>query len=202
MKIAVLDYGGGNIYNLMNALTSVGINSYLAKDKKKLEDGSAIFIPGVGAFGAATKRLKEYDMFEVIRDQHKKGKWIIGICLGMQLLFEKGFEDGENEGLGFLKGEVRKINTSLKLPHMGWNELILKSAEAPLGNIRNGSFVYFVHEYCAYPDDRACILASSDYEIEIPSVVGGNGVLGLQFHPEKSGKTGIDILRNIGEMIR
>jgi imidazole glycerol-phosphate synthase subunit HisH len=201
MRVAVLDYDAGNVFNLMSALEYIGMESFLTNDEKKLDDSSAIFIPGVGAFGDASQNLRKYDLFDVIRRQHQKGKWIVGICLGMQILFDKGFEDGENDGLGLLKGQIRPILTSNKLPHMGWNELVVKKNEDPISNLDRGSHVYFVHSYCAFPEDEAMVIASCEYGMDIPAIVKGEGVLGLQFHPEKSGRTGLKILKNIKEML-
>ena len=201
MKVAVLDYDAGNVFNLMSSLEHIGMEPFLTNDEKKLDDSCAIFIPGVGAFGDASQNLRKYDLFDVIRRQHQKGKWIVGICLGMQILFDKGFEDGENEGLGLLKGQIKPILTSNKLPHMGWNELIVKRSEDPILNIDRGSYLYFVHSYCAYPKDDSVVIASCDYGVDIPAIVKGEGVLGLQFHPEKSGRTGLKILKNIKEML-
>ena len=201
MKVAVLDYDAGNVFNLMSSLEHIGMEPFLTNDEKKLDDSCAIFIPGVGAFGDASQNLRKYDLFDVIRRQHQKGKWIVGICLGMQILFDKGFEDGENEGLGLLKGQIKPILTSNKLPHMGWTELIVKRSEDPILNIDRGSYLYFVHSYCAYPKDDSVVIASCDYGVDIPAIVKGEGVLGLQFHPEKSGRTGLKILKNIKEML-
>jgi len=201
MRVAVLDYDAGNVFNLMSSLEHIGMNPFLTNDEKKLDDSSAIFIPGVGAFGDASQNLRRYDLFDVIRRQHQKGKWIVGICLGMQILFDKGFEDGENEGLGLLKGQIKPILTDNKLPHMGWNELIVKRIEDPISNIDRDSYLYFVHSYCAYPEDDSVVIASCDYGMNIPAIVKGEGVLGLQFHPEKSGRTGLKILKNIKEML-
>lgn len=201
MRAAVLDYDAGNVFNLMSALEYIGIDPFLTNDEKKLDDSSVIFIPGVGAFGDASQNLRRYDLFDVIRRQHQKGKWIVGICLGMQILFDKGFEDGENDGLGLLKGQIRPILTDKKLPHMGWNELIVKRSENPLCDINSGSYLYFVHSYCAYPEDDSIVIATCDYGMDIPAIVKGEGALGLQFHPEKSGKTGLKILNNIKEML-
>lgn len=201
MKVAVLDYDAGNVFNLMSSLEHIGMEPFLTNDERKLDDSSAIFIPGVGAFGDASQNLRRYDLFDVIRRQHQKGKWIVGICLGMQILFDKGFEDGENEGLGLLRGQIKPISTGNKLPHMGWNELIVKRSEDPISNIDCGSYLYFVHSYCAYPEDDSIVIASCDYGMDIPAIVKGKGALGLQFHPEKSGPTGLKILKNIKEML-
>lgn len=201
MKIAVLDYDAGNVFNLMRALEQQGMDPILTKEEKVLDACHGIFIPGVGAFGDASQKLKKYELYDALKRQHQKGKWIVGICLGMQILFDRGFEDGINEGLGLLSGVVKPIQTAYKLPHMGWNQLVVKKDETPISGIRSESYVYFVHSYCAYPQDASIIVASCDYGMEVPAIVKAEGVLGLQFHPEKSGKTGLDILRNMKEML-
>lgn len=201
MKIAVLDYDAGNVFNLIYALRQLGLDPILTREERVMDDCSSIFVPGVGAFGDAAASFEKYQLFDAVRRQHQKGKWVVGICLGMQILYEQGFEDGVSTGLGLLKGCVKPIQTNYKLPHMGWNQLSAKKSEAPISNLEEGSYVYFVHSYCAYPEDEDTVIASCDYGIEIPAIVKADGVLGLQFHPEKSGRTGMKILKNIKEML-
>lgn len=199
--IAIVDYGAGNIFSVKNALDHLGLESALVSDKSAIEAADAVILPGVGAFPAAMEMLERSGLVDTIKAEAAK-KPFLGICLGMQLIFEKGYEFGECDGLGLIGGAVRKMeNTDLIIPHMGWNRLE-KLNECPLlENIGEDEYVYFVHSYKAECDDKN-IAAYSEYGGRVPALVyDGKYVYGAQFHPEKSGETGLKILRSFGGLI-
>lgn len=209
--IAIIDYGVGNLYSLSSSLKYIGLEAVVTKSADDLKKADKIILPGVGAFEDAIKKLKETGLVSTIEDEVSKGKYLLGICLGMQLLFEKSFEYGEHYGLGFIKGEVVSIEEDLpwhrengrdqrlKVPHIGWNRLDIKKDDPLFKYINDKEYVYYVHSYYA----RGCeesVLASSNYDIEITGVVRNQNIYGTQFHPEKSGETGLNILRAFGEL--
>ncbi len=201
--LAIIDYGVGNLFSLKCSLNKIGVDAVVTNDINVIKSADRIILPGVGAFGDAAKKLQDSGLVPVIKEEVEKGKPLMGICLGMQLLFEKGYEYGEHDGLGLLKGNVvplqGKIDHSLQIPHMGWNALDFK-AESPLFKyINNGDFVYFVHSYYATDCDENT-LATSEYSIPVTACVGKNNVYGCQFHPEKSGETGLAILKAFCEI--
>lgn len=199
--IAIVDYGAGNIFSVKNALDHLGLESALVSDKSAIEAADAVILPGVGAFPAAMEMLERSGLVDTIKAEAVK-KPFLGICLGMQLIFEKGYEFGECDGLGLIGGAVRKMeNTDLIIPHMGWNRLE-KLNECPLlRDIGDDEYVYFVHSYKAECDDKN-IAAYSEYGGRVPALVyDGKYVYGAQFHPEKSGETGLKILRSFGGLI-
>ena len=198
--IAIIDYGAGNIFSVKNALDHLGIESELTNDKSKLEQADALILPGVGAFPAAMQKLNESGLVETIKEQAQK-KPFLGICLGMQLLFEKSYEFGEQEGLSLIKGYVDKIEEpDLVIPHMGWNKLEYNGDCKLLEGLGDNEYVYFVHSYKAFCGDEN-LFAYCEYGHKVPAVVGdGKFVYGCQFHPEKSGKTGLKILENFAKL--
>ena len=198
--IAIIDYGAGNIFSVKNALDHLGIESELTNDKSKLEQADALILPGVGAFPAAMQKLNESGLVETIKEQSQK-KPFLGICLGMQLLFEKSFEFGEQEGLSLINGYVDKIEEpDLVIPHMGWNKLEYNGECKLLEGLGDNEYVYFVHSYKAFCGDEN-LFAYCEYGHKVPAVVGdGKYVYGCQFHPEKSGKTGLKILENFAKL--
>ena len=198
--IAIIDYGAGNIFSVKNALDHLGIESELTNDKSKLEQADALILPGVGAFPAAMQKLNESGLVETIKEQSQKRPFL-GICLGMQLLFEKSFEFGEQEGLSLIKGYVDKIEEpDLVIPHMGWNKLEYNGECKLLEGLGDNEYVYFVHSYKAFCGDEN-LFAYCEYGHKVPAVVGdGKFVYGCQFHPEKSGKTGLKILENFAKL--
>ncbi|MCG8541749.1 MAG: imidazole glycerol phosphate synthase subunit HisH [Clostridia bacterium] len=200
--IAIIDYGVGNIKNVYKAFTNLGLDVVVTPDKELINKSSAIILPGVGAFKDAVDNLKKYDLVDCIKENVGKGKLIFGICLGMQLLFDKSYEDGEWDGLGLLGGEIVRFSEKLKVPHMGWNRLI-KAKDDEIGrNIKEGEYVYFVHSYYLKPSNKEDVIFWTDYGVKVPAVVRKNNIIGMQFHPEKSGKTGLKLLSNIKEMIK
>ncbi len=194
--IAVIDYGAGNIFSVKNALDHLGYENILTKSETDIRNADAVILPGVGAFPWAMKMLSDSGLVDTIKTEAKK-KPFLGICLGMQLLFDKGFEFEECNGLGLIPGYVDKINEpELVIPHMGWNKLEINH-DCPLFNgLSDDEYVYFVHSYKAFCDDEN-LYAYCEYGHKVPALVSdGKTVFGAQFHPEKSGKTGLKILEN------
>ena len=202
--ISIVDYGVGNLFSLSSSLKSIGANTVVTSDKQKILDSSKIILPGVGAFSDAQEKLQQSGLFDLIINEAKKGKQLLGICLGMQMLFEKSFEYGEYDGLGLIKGNVvpleGKISPELKIPHIGWNSLDFKKEDSELFKyINNGDFVYFVHSYFA-ADCKESVIATAEYGIDVTAAVQNENVFGCQFHPEKSGDVGLNILKAFCEM--
>ncbi|MBR4023156.1 MAG: imidazole glycerol phosphate synthase subunit HisH [Ruminococcus sp.] len=199
--IAIIDYGAGNIFSVKNALDYLGLECKLTSDIYEIKAADALILPGVGAFPAAMNMLEKSGLIDTIKEEAKK-KPLLGICLGMQMLFEKGYEFEECNGLGLIKGSVRYMDEpDLIIPHMGWNKLE-KLNECPLlENIGDNEYVYFVHSYKAECANKN-IAAYSEYGGKVPALVfDGKFVYGAQFHPEKSGETGLKILRSFGGLI-
>lgn len=199
--IGIVDYGMGNLHSVVNALDYLGAKSLVSSDKSELDGCAAIILPGVGAFADAMKRLSELDMTAFLRSQALEfRKPFLGICLGMQMLFDKSYEFGEHEGLGLIGGTVELINPisngqRLKIPHMGWSSLHKCKASRLLANISDGEYVYFVHSYAAKVKNRDDLAAVCDHGGEITAAVERENIMGTQFHPEKSCETGMKILR-------
>lgn len=197
--VAVVDYGVGNLFSLSCSLQYVGADAVITSDKAVLENADRIILPGVGAFEDAAKKLFASGLADTVKEQAAEGKPILGICLGMQLLFDKSYEYGEFDGLGLIKGEIRpiadKIPEGLKIPHMGWNALRFPHGSHPLFKyINEGSHVYFVHSYYAENCENS-VIADTHYGAWLTAAVAQGNVMGCQFHPEKSGKTGLGILK-------
>ena len=202
--ISIVDYGVGNLFSLSSSLKSIGADTIVTSKKQEILDSSAIILPGVGAFSDAQQKLKDSGLFDVVIGEAKKGKKLLGICLGMQMLFEKSFEYGEFDGLGLIKGNIvpleGKISPELKIPHIGWNSLEFKNGKSNLFKyINNGDFVYFVHSYFATDCDES-VIATSEYGIDVTASVQKDNIYGCQFHPEKSGDVGLNILKAFCEM--
>lgn len=200
--IAIIDYGAGNLFSVVNALNYLGEPCCITKDVSEIKKADGLILPGVGAFPYAMKKLHETGLVGELREQIKE-KPFLGICLGMQMLFEKGYEFEEVDGLGFLPGKVDHIpDTGLKIPHMGWNQLVIHDKTNPLlQGISDGDSVYFVHSFMAFPQ-KEHLAASCDYGVEVPALVSRGNVYGAQFHPEKSGEVGLQILRNFGGLTK
>ena len=196
--IAIIDYGVGNLFSLTSSFKKIGVDVVATADKEVIKSSEKLILPGVGAFADAVKKLRDSGLDKVIIDEAKKGKKIMGICLGMQLLFEKSYEYGEHDGLGLLKGKVvpmeNRIPANLKIPHIGWNALDFKRDSEIFRYINNGDFVYFVHSFYADECDDS-VIATSEYGAEITAAVQKENVYGCQFHPEKSGSVGLNILK-------
>ena len=196
--IAILDYGVGNLFSLKSSFGVIGAEALVTADPAEIRNADRLILPGVGAFADAAQKLRASGLDRVLTEEAVQGKPLLGICLGMQLLFEHSFEYGEHEGLGLLKGEIRPISDQipqgLKIPQMGWNGLIIKRDSPLLRYTREGDFVYFVHSYSAVGCDDS-LLAVTEYGAELTACVGKGNVFGCQFHPEKSGNVGLNILR-------
>ncbi len=202
--IAIVDYGVGNLFSLKSSFGAIGIEAVVTGDKAIIESCDKIILPGVGAFGDAAQKLKDTGLGDVVKNEAKKGKPILGICLGMQLLFDKSYEYGEHEGLGLIKGEIKPISDVIpkdyKIPHIGWNALDFKGEKSEIFKYLNdGDYVYFVHSYYGADCDKA-VIATSNYGYDLTAAVSNGNVYGCQFHPEKSGNVGLSILRAFCEL--
>ena len=198
---AIVDYGVGNLKSVTNAMHYLDLNTRVTSDPRELERADAIILPGVGAFPDAAEKLRGTGLDRVIIAQSGK-KPILGICLGMQLLFDRGEEVRDCNGLELVRGCVRKIETDLKLPHIGWNSLSFPNPSPLFAGIEEGSYVYFVHSFCGVASDPAAVIAGTNYGTPVTAAVQRGNVYGCQFHPEKSGEVGLQILRNFGGLNR
>lgn len=199
--ISIVDYGVGNLKSITNALSYLGFDTKVTGEARELEQSDAIILPGVGAFPDAAKKLRSTGLGRTITAQAGE-KPILGICLGMQLLFDYGEEGEYCKGLGLVGGSIQRIQTQLKLPHIGWNTLEFPRKSPLFQGIEQGSTVYFVHSFAARAAREEDLLAVTDYGTQVTAAVGRDGVFGCQFHPEKSGEVGLAILKNFGEMNR
>ncbi len=201
--IAIIDYGVGNLFSLKSSFAAIGQEAVVTSDPAVIEAADRVILPGVGAFGDAAQKLRQSGMSQVVKDQAAKGKPIMGICLGMQLLFDKSCEYGEHEGLGLIHGNIRPISEiikrGLKIPHIGWNALIMKKESALFKYLSEGDCVYFVHSYYAADCDENTT-ATAEYSAELTASVENGNVYGCQFHPEKSGEVGLKILKAFCEL--
>lgn len=197
-EIVIIDYGMGNLHSVSKAVEAVGAVPIVTADKKIIAAAEKIILPGVGAFGDCMKNLQATGLVPELIKHIKSGKGFLGICLGMQLLFESSEESPGVAGLGIFKGAVKRLTTEHKVPHMGWNRLKLKAA-SPLTAAADGSYVYFVHSFHAVPEDSNIITAVCDYGTEITAAVGRDNIQALQFHPEKSGEVGLKMLQAFKE---
>jgi glutamine amidotransferase len=217
--IAIIDYGMGNLRSVQAGLEYVGQKPFITDDPKKVADAPAVVLPGVGAFGDAIERLDKTGLGDAFREAVDSGKPCLGICLGLQLLFSESEEGGMYRGLDIIPGKVvrfpnqlmgmkspypfaQALSKSLKVPHMGWNQIDIKKPDAPIfQGILDGSYVYFVHSYYVQPEDESVIAATTDYGIDFTSIIARDNLFATQFHPEKSQKVGLQMLRNFGSLI-
>lgn len=198
--IGIVDYGMGNMFSISKALERLGYDYEFVTDAGKLSAYDGLLLPGVGAFGDAMRNIRELSLDRALRDYAASGKPILGICLGMQLLFSRSEEHGSNEGLGLLSGEVVRFQGDYKIPHMGWNRLSLKKDANPLlDGVKDGDYVYFVHSFHVRVNSDDVLLATADYFQDVTAIVGRGNVYGMQFHPEKSGDTGMSLLDNFAK---
>ncbi|MBQ4239112.1 MAG: imidazole glycerol phosphate synthase subunit HisH [Ruminococcus sp.] len=201
--IAIIDYGVGNLFSLRSSFAAIGEEAVVTSDAAVISRADRLILPGVGAFEDAAKKLSDSGMAEVVKREAQSGKPIMGICLGMQLLFEKSYEYGEHEGLGLIGGSVRPIadviDKDLKIPHIGWNRLIVKKQSPLFKYLSDGDCVYFVHSYYA-TDCEDAVTATAEYSAELTASVEKDNVYGCQFHPEKSGDVGLKILKAFCEI--
>lgn len=205
--IAVIDYEVGNLFSLTASLDYVGLSNRVTDEKEVIAAADGIILPGVGAFGDAVKKLERHGLKEFLIQQAQSEKPFLGICLGMQLLFEKSYEYGVHDGLGLLPGVITSLREDIEnpealVPHMGWNQLKVVKQDPILGQMPQDTYTYFVHSFYA-KDCREVVLAEALYEgVHVPAIVGKGCVYGMQFHPEKSGKQGLSLLRAFGDICR
>lgn len=196
--IAIIDYGVGNLYSLVSSFGAIGAETVVTADAAAIRSADKLILPGVGAFEDAIQKLRDTGLDRIIKEEAARGKEIMGICLGMQMLFEKSYEYGEHEGLGLLRGSVipmhGTIPASLKIPHIGWNALHFQKEHKLFRYIKPNDFVYFVHSYYAADCDDS-LIATAEYGKELTAAVAKDNIMGCQFHPEKSGNVGLSILR-------
>ena len=201
--IAIIDYGVGNLFPLKSSLREIGAEAVVTSDEKVIAEADRIILPGVGAFEDAARKLRETGMAEVVKREAAAGKPMMGICLGMQLMFDVGYEYGEHEGLGLIRGSVRPIADVIpegyKIPHIGWNLLKFRKESPLFKYIKEDDYVYFVHSYYAAECDES-VIAVTEYGAELTAAVANGNVYGCQFHPEKSGEVGMKILKAFMEL--
>ncbi len=201
--IAIIDYGVGNIFSLCSSFKSIGADAVLTSDPNVIRSAEKLILPGVGAFGDAADKLKITGLFDLIKEEAAKGKPLLGICLGMQLLFEKSYEFGEHEGLGLIKGSIKPINDyitpGLKVPQIGWNAITFPKENELFSKIKSGDYVYFVHSFHG-TDCEESTIAVTEYGGTLTAAVADKNVYGTQFHPEKSGNVGMKILSAFCEL--
>lgn len=200
--VVIIDYNIGNVKSVLNACDRIGIRAIISRDIEQIKQANGIILPGVGSFNVAMENLKKYNLIDILNERKQAGIPILGICLGMQVLFEKGYEVKETNGLGYLKGNVDLIKTTKKLPHMGWNELYFNQNNNILKYVKEFDDVYFVHSYMADFNNEEVICYTKYGDQKIPALVGKNNVLGCQFHPEKSGEVGQNILKAWKEIVK
>ncbi len=202
--VGVIDYDAGNVRSVMKAVEKLGAETVLTSDPAVLDTCSSLILPGVGSFGKAIENLKARNLDTYIKNAVAGGRLFLGICLGMQMLFDSSSEDGEWEGLGLIPGKVVRFgkdsdpawDETLKIPHMGWNELIKNRDDRICENVGEREYAYFVHSYYAVPEDWNDVVYYSEYSVRVPGIVRRDNVIGSQFHPEKSSDTGMQLLKN------
>jgi len=200
--IAIIDYNSGNVRSVQKAFEYVGFDAVITNDKNIINNATHLVLPGVGAFGDCYKNLLNTDLIETLHDNIKSGKPFLGICVGMQLLFEKSFEFGIHEGFGYFDGNIKKfpeeiVKEGKKIPHMGWNSINIVADHPILKGIKSGDYFYFVHSYYAPINDNTIV--TCNYGVEFTAAVAKNNIVGVQFHPEKSAENGLKIIKNFGE---
>ena len=196
---AIVDYGVGNLKSVSNALTYVGLNNRITGDPQELEQANSILLPGVGAFPDAARKLRQTGLDQAIV-RMGLDKPVLGICLGMQLLVAQGEEGETCSGLGVIPGTVQRMETQYKLPHIGWNSLSFPNQSPLFRGLNEGAWVYFVHSFSGRTADPSQVIATTDYGMEVVAAVQNGNFFGTQFHPEKSGDVGLEILKNFGAM--
>lgn len=202
--ITIVDYGMGNLRSVEKALQAVGAKTKVTQDRKEIASAEKVVFPGVGAMGDCMRNLQSLGLEDCVRDAAQSGKPFLGICLGLQALFEESDEGGNVKGLGVLSGRVIRLGTELKVPHMGWNQIIFDSKKIQecklLQGILSGSFFYFVHSYYCVPADKSCVIGQTDYGKRFASMIWHKNLFAVQFHPEKSQAAGLKMLKNFVEL--
>ncbi len=200
MSIAIIDYGVGNLRSVEKAFTSQGIPAVVSSDEKVLRAADKLVLPGVGAFAACMQGLQERGFDELVIAAANSGKPILGLCVGLQMLFDEGQEFGLHRGLGLLPGRVVRFPEGVRVPHVGWNQVAIKRPHPIFRDLPDQSFFYFVHSYYVEPVDETCVLGETEYESCFASICSRGSVIGVQFHPEKSQTAGLKLLRNFAEL--
>tara|TARA_B100000965_G_scaffold406299_1_gene444473 strand:- start:894 stop:1520 length:627 start_codon:yes stop_codon:yes gene_type:complete len=205
-NICIIDYEIGNLLSVKRSVEMIGANAIVTSDKEKILNSDKVILPGVGAFKNGMELLKKHNLVEVISEVIQRKKYILGICLGMQLFFNESFEFGQTQGLGLINGKVEKLPTkdgqkTLKIPNIGWNELIIKKRDKLFFNTKDKNSTYFVHSYMAVPKDKSVITSTYKFgKHEVVASVNLGNIFGCQFHPEKSGEVGLNIIRNFSKI--
>jgi imidazole glycerol-phosphate synthase subunit HisH len=197
--IGIIDYHLNNLRSVQKAFEKVGAESFISDNPDELRKAEKLVLPGVGAFGQAMENLRKLNLEPTVKEHVAKGNPLVGICLGMQLLFTKSFELGEYDGLNFVDGEVKMFPSVVKIPHMGWNQVEMVKQSFLLKDVEEKSFVYFVHSYYVDPKEDVT-LTQTDYGLQFSSIIEKGNVFGMQFHPEKSQKTGLQLLKNFASI--
>jgi glutamine amidotransferase len=200
MTIAIIDYGVGNLRSVEKAFTSQGIPAVVTRDEKVLREADKLVLLGVGAFGYAMESLRKLGFDQLVIEAANAGKPIIGLCVGLQMMFEEGHEFGVHRGLGLLPGRVVKFPDGVRVPHVGWNQVEFKQNHPVFRDLPGQSFFYFVHSYYVEPADASCVMGETEYASRFASICGRGSVIGVQFHPEKSQAAGLKLLNNFARM--
>lgn len=200
MSMAIIDYGVGNLRSVEKAFTSQGIEAVVTSDEKVLRAADKLVLPGVGAFKACMDGLRAHGFDELVLEAAHAGKPLIGLCVGLQMMFEEGHEFGVHRGLGLMPGRVTKFPDKLRVPHIGWNQVAFTQSHTVFSELPSETFFYFVHSYYVETPDASCVLGETDYGLRYASICGRDNIVGVQFHPEKSQAAGLKLLRNFSEM--
>ena len=195
-SVAIIDYGVGNLRSVEKAFSAVGVDAVVTGDKQKLLTAEQLVLPGVGAFGMCMSEFAQHGLMDLVLERVEQGTPLLGVCVGMQMLFEESSEFGKTKGLGLLKGSVDRFKEDLVVPHVGWNQVVKRSEHPLLANVLTESFFYFVHSYYCEPADESAVLGETDYGVRFCSVIAKGNVCGVQFHPEKSQNAGLQLLKN------
>ena len=198
-QVAIIDYGVGNLRSVEKAFAATGCDAIVSADEDELRKAQRLVLPGVGAFGACMKALTERGFDRLVLEKAREGTPLLGVCVGMQLLFEESVEFGATAGLGLIRGRVRRFQNDLVVPHVGWNRIYRKRSNVLFDGIADGSFCYFVHSFYCEPADDAVVIGETDYGGRYASVVASGNIYGVQFHPEKSQDVGLRMLKNFGQ---
>jgi glutamine amidotransferase len=200
VNVAIIDYGVGNLRSVEKAFAATDCAAIVSSDEKDLRAAEKLVLPGVGAFGACMRALRERGFDQLVRERVEEGTPLLGVCVGMQLLFEESDEFGATPGLGLLRGRVRRFSDELVVPHVGWNRIQQRQSHALFADVTNGSFFYFVHSYYCEPGDKSVVTGETEYGLKYASVVAKDNLCGVQFHPEKSQDAGLRLLRNFARL--
>jgi len=199
-EVAIIDYGVGNLRSVEKAFAAMGCDAVVSGDERRLRAAGKLVLPGVGAFGACMKALAERGFDRLVRERVEAGTPLLGVCVGMQLLFEESEEFGSTPGLGLLRGKVRRFSDELVVPHVGWNRVKERQSHALLSDLPHRAHFYFVHSYYCEPVDKQVIAGETEYGVTYASVVSKNNICGVQFHPEKSQEAGLRLLKNFARL--